>query len=182
MLFKSKDGLLIRAQGAWISDPEITNVVTFIEQHANTQFDERFTKKLGTIKEEEVDLFADPEEDAQKEKEAAATQREQVKADAAASDFKKAIECIINTHRASTSHFQRQMGWGYNHAAKILDMLEAKGVVGAQSGMGPRQIIMDQDQLLAVFNGNDDNAASPSTAEGPQPADGSTDLFTEEQT
>ena len=182
MLFKSKDGLLIRAQGAWISDPEITNIVTFIEQHANTQFDERFTKKLGTIKEEEVDLFADPEEDAQKEKEAAATQREQVKADAAASDFKKAIECIINTRRASTSHFQRQMGWGYNHAAKILDMLEAKGVVGAQSGMGPRQIIMDQDQLLAVFNGNDDNAASPSTAEGPQPADGSTDLFTEEQT
>ena len=163
MLFKGKDGLLIRAQGAWISDEEIANINAFIEKHSNTQFDARFAKKLGTIKDEEVDLFAEDADDASAKEEAAA-QREQVKADAAASDFKKAVECVINTHRASTSHFQRQMGWGYNHAAKILDMLEAKGVVGPQSGMGPRQIVMGQDQLLALFNGTDESAAEPETA------------------
>ena len=166
MLFKSKDGLLVRAQGAWISDPEIANVVKFIEEHSNVQFDQRFTKKLGTIKEEEIDLFADPEEDAANAKAEAESARAQVKAEENASDFKKAIECIINTNRASTSHFQRKLGWGYNHSAKIMDMLEDAGVIGPQSGAGPRQIIMDQQQLLAIFNGNGSGAGVPAPVPG----------------
>ena len=185
MLFKSKDGLLLRAQGAWISDPEIANVIKFIEQHSTVQFDSRFAKKLGTIKEEEVDLFADPEEDAASAKAAAETQKEQVKAEENASDFKKAVECIINTNRASTSHFQRKLGWGYNHSAKIMDMLEAEGIIGPQSGAGPRQIIMDQQQLLAIFNGS----AGSSPADVAPPADDQTtgepdgnNTFTEDRT
>ena len=153
MLFKGKDGLLVRAQGAWISDEEIARITSFIEQHSNTSFDDRFAKKLSTIKEEEVDLFAEDDNGSSSGAEDAAAQREQVKAEENASDFKKAVECIINTNRASTSHFQRKLGWGYNHSAKIMDMLEDAGVIGPQVGAGPRQIIMDQDQLLAVFNG-----------------------------
>ena len=162
MLFKGKDGLLVRAQGAWISDEEIARITEFIEKHSNTEFDDRFTKKLATIKEEEVDLFADdePKTSGDDAKEVAAVQREQVKAEENASDFKKAVECIINTNRASTSHFQRKLGWGYNHSAKIMDMLEDAGVIGPQVGAGPRQIIMDQDQLMAVFKGEASAAAS----------------------
>ena len=179
MLFKSKDGLLIRAQGAWISDPEIAHITQFIEQHSNTDFDDRFTKKLSTIKEAEVDIFAEDESGAPSPEDAQAA-RDQVKAEENASDFKKAVECIINTNRASTSHFQRKLGWGYNHSAKIMDMLEDAGVIGPQSGAGPRQIIMGQEELLQVFNGGD---ASAPRAEGTGIADG-TDLdntFTEEQ-
>ena len=172
MLFKSKEGLLVRAQGAWISDDEIARVTAFIEQHANTQFDEKFKKNLDRIKDQEIDPFAElnAEDAAAAEKENAAAAREQVKADAAASDFKKAVECVINTKRASTSHFQRQMGWGYNHAAKILDMLEAKGIVAPASGMGPRQIIMNEDELMAIFNsqdGGDETAAEPAGTDEP---------------
>ena len=159
MLFKSKDGRLIRAQGAWISDPDIASVIHFIEEHSSQKFDQRFAKKLETIKDEEVDLFADPDADADAQKAAAAEQRAQVKADAEADDFKKAVECVINTRRASTSHFQRQMGWGYNHAAKILDMLTARGIVSEPQGIGPRQIVMSQDELLAIFNGTDGQSA-----------------------
>ena len=180
MLFRGKDNALVRAQGAWISDGDIQSVTAFIEQHSNVQFDDRFAKKLGTIKEEEVDLFADPEEDAQNAKAEAAEQREQVKAEENASDFKKAVECIINTNRASTSHFQRKLGWGYNHSAKIMDMLEDAGIIGPQSGAGPRQIVMDQDQLLAIFNGTAapaagqsgvtaDDAATPPASEPQEP-------------
>ena len=188
MLFKSKDGLLIRAQGAWISDPEIAAVVSFIEQHSVVQFDPRFAKKLGTIKEEEVDLYADDADDAQGgAASGAAAQREQVKAEESANDFKRAVECIINTNRASTSHFQRKLGWGYNHSAKIMDMLEEAGIIGPQSGAGPRQIIMDQDQLLAVFNGSGTagaaaDAAPEEGAEATAASAGETDLFTEEST
>ena len=173
MLFKGKDGVLVRAQGAWISDEEIARITTFIEQHSNTEFDQRFTKKLSTIKEEEVDIF----EDGTSEQTADRTQtasREQVKADENASDFKKAVECIINTNRASTSHFQRKMGWGYNHSAKIMDMLEDAGVIGPQVGAGPRQIIMEQDQLLAVLNGS--AAGGGPQGEGSVPSVGEDDV------
>ena len=184
MLFKGKDGILIRAQGAFISDPEIASIIRFIEQHSNVQFDDRFSKKLDTIKDEEVDLFADPEAEEQKAKEDAATEREQIKASENASDFKKAIECIINTNRASTSHFQRKMGWGYNHSAKIIDMLEDAGIIGPQVGAGPRSIIMDQQQLIDILNGSADPENGTAPSEEPTSTDDAQDgdLFTEENT
>ncbi len=170
MLFKGKDGLLVRAQGAWISDEEIGRITAFIEEHSKTEFDERFTKKLATIKEEEADLFAEDGDAETDTKEEATAAREQVKAEEKASDFKKAVECVINTNRASISHFQRRLGWGYNHSAKILDMLEDAGIVGPQGGAGPRQIIMDQEQLLEIFRST-----------SPDGGDGGTDETTEEE-
>lgn len=158
MLFRGKDGLLIRAQGAWISDDEIMNITEFIEQHSKPQFDEVFTSKLNRVKEAAIlDPFAGIDDDSETKAENKAAQREMVKAAAKADDFKKAIECVINTKRASVSHFQRQMGWGYNHAAKILDLLTERGVVSPPQGMGPRQIVMDEDQLIKLLN-DDDNA------------------------
>ena len=169
MLFRGKDNILVRAQGAWISDDEIASITGFIEQHSNTQFDDRFAKKLGTIKEAEVDIFADPEaEEAQAKGEAEAA-RAQIKADENANDFKKAVECIIETKRASTSHFQRRMGWGYNHAAKIMDQLQDAGIIGPQQGAGPRPIIMEQDQLIAILNDGGGEMAAQAAEDQLQP-------------
>ena len=95
-----------------------------------------------------------------------------VKAAADADDFKKAVECIINTNRASTSHFQRQLGWGYNHSAKILDRLAEQGIVSQPQGMGPRQILMSQEQLVAVLNGNDAASAADAIAGGAEESGG----------
>ncbi len=162
MLFRGKDGLLIRAQGAWISDDEIMNITEFIEQHSETQFDKTFADKLSRVKEAAIeDPFASNEDDPDNRPapaESKAAKREIVKAAANADDFKKAVECVINTKRASVSHFQRQMEWGYNHAAKVLDMLTEQGIVSPPQGMGPRQIIMDEDQLIKILNGNNDIA------------------------
>lgn len=55
-------------------------------------------------------------------------------------DFKKAIEVVRKTQKASVSHFQRKLGYGYNHAAALMDRLEAEGYIGPQSGTGPRKI------------------------------------------
>ena len=182
MLFKSKEGLLIRAQGAWIRDDEIANITRFIEEHSNTQFDDRFTRKLSTLKEQEVDLYGDEADAQEAKKTAAAETREQVKAENEASDFKKAIECLINTQRASISHFQRKMGWGYNHSAKIMDMLEDAGIIGPQIGAGPRQIIMDQEQLLAAFkNGDSQQGEAKEEAAAEDASEGTADLFTQEE-
>ena len=179
MLFRGKDGLLVRAQGAWISDGEIANVTDFIQQHSNVQFDEKFATKLGRVKEAAIeDPFASNEDDPDNQQQPDAEEKEaarlQVKAAANADDFKKAVECVINTKRASTSHFQRQMGWGYNHAAKILDMLTDRGIVAPPQGAGPRQILLDQDQLVAILNGDEAGAAESAAAgmDGEAPGEG----------
>ena len=172
MLFKGKDGLLIRAQGAWISDDEIANITNFIQEHSNTQFDEKFATKLGRVKEASIeDPFASNEDDPDNQPQGDDTPstREMVKANEDADLFKRALECIINTNRASVSHFQRRLGIGYNHAAKLCDKLEDAGVIGPQQGAGPRPIIMDQQQLLAIFNGNGNATDGEAGGTTPEP-------------
>jgi S-DNA-T family DNA segregation ATPase FtsK/SpoIIIE len=169
MLFKGKDGLLIRAQGAWISDGEIANITNFIQEHSNTQFDEKFATKLGRVKEASIeDPFASNEDDPDNQPGGGdmPSAKEMVKANEDADLFKRALECIINTNRASVSHFQRRLGIGYNPAAKLCDKLEDAGVIGPQQGAGPRPIIMDQQQLLAIFNGNGEGGAADGEAGG----------------
>lgn len=178
MLFKSKGGELIRAQGAWISDDEINRITGFIQEHSTQKFDEAFKNKLDKIKAAKDDdgNTVDDEQDKP-------TRREIAKAASAASDVKKAIACLINTKRASVSHFQRQMGWGYNHAAVILDKLADQGIVSQASGMGPRQILMEADALERLLN--EDEAPSESAGEEDSVDNQAIDddnNFTEEQT
>jgi S-DNA-T family DNA segregation ATPase FtsK/SpoIIIE len=175
MLFKTADGILLRAQGAWISDDEIGRITSFIEEHSSIQYDENFTKKLGRIK--ETSLEDDDEEDGESKSENAAAEREKIKSDAADNDFKKAIKCIIETKRASISHFQRRLKWGYNHSASIIDMLEDAGVVSPQAGAGPRQIVMSEEELLALCS--QDEAGGEGGGAGTE--DDTETLFTTEE-
>ncbi|MBR4476126.1 MAG: DNA translocase FtsK 4TM domain-containing protein [Kiritimatiellae bacterium] len=187
MLFKTKDGLLIRAHGAWISDDEIGRITQFIEQHADVQFDDTFAKKLGRVKEAAIDdPFASNEDDPDNQQgggDSMPSSREMVKAAEDADLYKRALECIINTKRASTSHFQRRLGIGYNHAAKLCDKLEDAGVIGPQKGAGPRDILMDQDQLLAIFNESGNGGAGDVADNGAATDDADTtgDLFSTEE-
>ena len=59
-------------------------------------------------------------------------------------EYEKAKQVVITTNRASISHLQRQMRIGYNHAAKIIDLLEARGVIGQARGAGPREILVSE--------------------------------------
>ena len=58
-------------------------------------------------------------------------------------DYRTAYEIVVKTQRASTSHLQRRMGIGYNHAATLIDELEANGVIGPQKGAMPRKVLVD---------------------------------------
>ena len=59
-------------------------------------------------------------------------------------DYRKAYEVVVETQVASTSHLQRHLGWGYNHAAALIDELEANGVIGPQRGACPRKVLVDK--------------------------------------
>ena len=57
--------------------------------------------------------------------------------------FEVALKVLKETGRASTAHFQRRLGIGYNHASRLLDLLEARGVIGPQKGIGSREILVE---------------------------------------
>ncbi len=60
------------------------------------------------------------------------------------SDYERAIAYIRKTEKASVSHLQRGLGYGYNHASKLIDRLENEGLVGPQKGAGPREVFWDK--------------------------------------
>ena len=160
MLFKTKEGLLIRAQGAWVSDPEIGKITDFIAEHANVQFDKDFAKKLGRVKEAAItDPFADNPDDPDNAPPPPEDTSSVVTANGGVAPagmtgskeeelYNRALEVVRMTRRASTSHLQRRMGIGYNHAARLIDLLEDRGVIGPAKGAGPRDILIDLDSAL----------------------------------
>jgi S-DNA-T family DNA segregation ATPase FtsK/SpoIIIE len=54
---------------------------------------------------------------------------------------------LKSTKRASTSMIQRRLRIGYNRAARIMDLMEDKGIVGPENGSSPREILKDLDTL-----------------------------------
>lgn len=200
MLFKTKEGNLIRAQGSWVADEEITRITEFIAEHANVQFDKTFASKLAKVKEAAIeDPFADNEDDpdnAPPPKEGASTV---VTANGGVAPagmtgskeealYNQALEVVRLTNRASVSHLQRRMGIGYNHAARLIDLLEDRGVIGPAKGAGPRDILVNFDEMdkanpaqqmdAAVEVNVEDGQAEPIDVEAEDPgfqdADGDT--------
>ena len=67
-----------------------------------------------------------------------------------------AIECVIDAGIASTSLLQRKLKLGYARAARIIDELEAKGIVGPFEGSKPRQVLISKERWLEMKATQDD--------------------------
>ncbi len=66
--------------------------------------------------------------------------------------FGDAARMVVNTHKGSTSDLQRRLGVGYARAGKIMDQLEAAGIVGPQEGSKPRQVLVeDYGELESII-------------------------------
>ena len=183
MLFRTKEGILIRAQGAWVSDPEIGRITDFIAEHANVQFDKNFATKLARVKEAAItDPFADNEDDPDNAPKPAEGTSSVVTSNGGVAPagmtgskeedlYNKALEVVRLTNRASTSHLQRRMGIGYNHAARLIDLLEDRGVIGPAKSAGPRDILIDLNapvEAVAPSAPTAPDAAEPIAAEAEQ--------------
>ncbi len=68
--------------------------------------------------------------------------------------FEEAARFIITSQTASTSSLQRRYSIGYNRAGKIMDQMEAAGIVGPAHGGKPRQVLMDSIQLERILEAN----------------------------
>ncbi|MBO5311160.1 MAG: DNA translocase FtsK 4TM domain-containing protein [Bacteroidales bacterium] len=69
--------------------------------------------------------------------------------------FEDAARMVVNTRKGSTSDLQRRLGMGYARAGRVMDQLEAAGIVGPQEGSKPRQVlvtdILELDEILSAF-------------------------------
>ena len=64
-----------------------------------------------------------------------------------------AIELVVSSGQASVSMLQRRFRIGYNRAARIVDMMEARGIIGPQDGSRPRQVLLTPEELDEIQNG-----------------------------
>ena len=112
---------MIRAQGCMTSDREVHAIADFIRAQGAPNFETAIKEKL---EKKGVDL-PDMEEDDEL--------------------IEQAIEIIRQTQRASTSSLQRRLKIGYTRAARIMDLLEERGIVGPAQGSDPREIRIDLD-------------------------------------
>ena len=116
---------LIRAQGVLVTDDEIHRLVEFVSAQSPPAFDTEMHEKLQST--------AAPEEDVTSEDEEL---------------VEKCLEIIRQEKRASTSLLQRRLRLGYTRAARIVDILEQRGILGPGEGAKPREILVDLDAAV----------------------------------
>jgi S-DNA-T family DNA segregation ATPase FtsK/SpoIIIE len=117
-------GKLIRAQGALITDHEIESVINFIAKQGKPSYEAEIHKQLS----KPVASFGD---------ESGIDEDEEI--------IQQCIEVIRSEQKASVSLLQRRLRLGYGRAARIMDELENRGIVGESNGAEPREILIDLD-------------------------------------
>ncbi len=118
-------GKPVRVQGCFISDSEVNSIIKFVKDQV--QEVEYSSDVINTI--EKTDLPAE------------------VKTDDGDELLPDCIELVVQSGQASVSMLQRRFRIGYNRAARIIDMMEERGIVGPQDGSRPRQVFMTEDEL-----------------------------------
>ena len=138
---------LIRAQGALISDEDIRKIVDFIRKQCPMEVDEPAAAG-GSAKKTESSRGGAAMMPVPEAKPVASFDEMLAKGgDDAEEDqlIEMAVQIIRETQRASTSSLQRRLRIGYTRAARIMDVLEERGMVGPARGSDPREILIDMD-------------------------------------
>lgn len=113
----------IRIQGSFVSDEEIERVVEFVRRSGEPKYDESM-----------VNLEKSPDEE---KKELEGTS----KMDDDDPLYNEIVEFAVRTGKISASLIQRKYRLGYNRAARIIDLLEERGIIGPQNGSKPREVL-----------------------------------------
>lgn len=128
-------GKPLRVQGCLISDEEVANVVEFVKRSGSAEYDEEIIH--------EIEQHAAEKEKGSKGVGGAAP-------DEVGNDYDEllpaAIEVVVDTGMASVSMLQRRLKLGYSRAARLVDQMEEKGVVGPFEGSKPRQLLITKAQ------------------------------------
>ena len=117
-----------RSQGAFVSEEEVRKVVAFCSNQCRQSFNEEARKQIQNteIRKEEGDISDEDNE-----------------------ILERCIEVIRQEKKASTSLFQRRLRLGYTRAARMIDILEERGVIGPGEGAKPREILIEIESRIS---------------------------------
>lgn len=116
MLFSPAGSMnLIRIQGAYVSEDEVIQIVNELRKSADVEYRDIFDE------ESEESMFEGEEDPI----------------------YDDAVEIVVKTRRASASFLQRRLKIGYNRAARLIEMMEERGIIGPPRGSKPREIFVD---------------------------------------
>ncbi len=125
----------LRVQGAFVSDAEVTKVVDFLKKNAGEEvYDEKIVSSISRLSQGEE------AENAEK------TPRSGNSGDYD-SMFDEVARYVVEKEKASSTMLQRVYKISYNRAVRIIDQLEKSGVIGAEAGTKPRNVLMNMAQL-----------------------------------
>ncbi|GGF79889.1 hypothetical protein GCM10010912_26110 [Paenibacillus albidus] len=110
----------IRVQGAFMSDQEVETIVQYVSSQGEANYDETLVP--------EVDDTAADNQEPQDEL------------------YEQAVQIVLEAKQASVSLLQRRMRVGYTRAARLIDSMEARGVIGPYEGSKPREVLISLEQ------------------------------------
>ena len=116
----------IRVQGAYISDNEVEDLLTFIKQQGTPEYIEIGVTGDETIEKKDQEKYTDEL-------------------------LEDAVRMVMETGQASVSMLQRKFRIGYTRAARLIDTMEEMHIVGPNIGSKAREIIMTSDQIYARY-------------------------------
>ncbi len=116
----------VRVQGAFISDSEVEDLLTFIKQQGTPEYIEIGVTGEETAEKKDQEKFTDEL-------------------------LEEAVSMVLETGQASVSMLQRKFRIGYTRAARLIDAMEEMHIVGPNIGSKAREIIMTSDQIYARY-------------------------------
>ena len=125
MLYMSDGGRINRIHGAFVDDDEVVNVVNFLTEQANPEYNEDIVKDEDEISQNSNPIDNKIEEDI----------------------YQKAIDVVVSDQKASTSYIQRRLGIGYNKAANIIEQMEQDGIISHADHVGRREILLNEQNF-----------------------------------
>jgi len=116
----------IRVQGTFISDSEVHKVIEYVKKQAPET--EYASDIIHSIEKGQVSSNEDDTDEL----------------------LHDAIETVVRAEQASVSMLQRRFRIGYNRAARLIDMMEARGIIGPPDGSRPRRVLMTEEEFLGL--------------------------------
>ena len=117
----------IRIQGAFVSDSEVEKIVSFLKENGGPTYSEDVLEKIERVNstDKELDEQDDDETDP---------------------FLMEAIDTVVDLGQASASFIQRRFKVGYARAGRIIDQMEARGIISGYEGSKPRQVLVSKEQ------------------------------------
>ena len=134
-----------RVQGCFVSDTEVEAVASYVKANFVTNYDQEVMDEIErkALQTGNKATSSDPEPNAS-----------ELDGDEM---LPAAVEVILETGQASVSMLQRRLKLGYARAARIVDEMEEKGIVGPFQGSKPRDILITKEQWETMCSGGDDS-------------------------